>query len=89
MKYIQGIKNTLTNTLSRLLEIDPDVALPTKPQGTKLGYNFFEELPPVEAGEIIVKGVKLKPNPDTFFEDVDLTLLSEVKVNQITTSQGC
>ena len=35
---------------------------------------FFEELPPVEAGEIIVEGVKLKPNPDTFFKDIDLTL---------------
>ena len=35
---------------------------------------FFEELPPVEVGEIIVEGVKLKPNPNTFFKDVDLTL---------------
>ena len=40
----------------------------------QFGYNFFEELPLVEVGEIIVEGVKLKPNPDTFFKDVDLTL---------------
>ena len=72
--YIKGIKNTLTDTLSRLLEIDPDVALPTEPPGTEFGYNFFEELPPVEVGEIIVEGVKLKPDPNTFFKDVDLTL---------------
>ena len=73
-KYIQGIKNTLTDTLSRLLEIDPDAALPAEPPGTEFGYNFFEELPPVEVGEIIVEGVELKPNPDTFFKEVDLTL---------------
>ena len=73
-EYIKGIKNTLADTLSRLLEIDPDVALPAEPPGTEFGYNFFEELPPVEVGEIIVEGVKLKPNPDTFFKDVDLTL---------------
>ena len=70
--YIKGIKNTLTDTLSRLLEIDPDVALPAEPPGTEFGYNFFEELPPVEVGEITVEGVKLKPDPNTFFKDVDL-----------------
>ena len=35
---------------------------------------FFEELPPVEVGEIIVEGIKLKLDPDTFFKDVVLTL---------------
>ena len=35
---------------------------------------FFEELPPVEVGEIIIEGVKLKPNLNTFFKDIDLTL---------------
>ena len=74
LEYIQGIKNTLTDTLSRLLEIDPDVALPAEPQGTEFGYNFFEELPPVEVGEIIVEGVEIKPDCDTFFKEVDLTL---------------
>ena len=73
-KYIWGIKNTLTDTLSRLLEIDPDVALPAEPQGTEFSYNCFEELPPVEVVEIIVEGVKLKPNMDMFFKEVDLTL---------------
>ena len=62
------------DTLSRLIEIDPDVTLPMEPPGTEFGYNFFEELPPVEVGEIIVEGVKIKPNPDTFFKEVDLTL---------------
>ena len=40
-KYIQGVKNTLADTLSGLLEIDPDVALPAEPQGTEFSYNFF------------------------------------------------
>ena len=34
-EYIQDVQNTLTDTLSRLLEIDPDVALPAEPQGTE------------------------------------------------------
>ena len=40
-EYIQGVKNTLADTLSRLLEINPDVALPAEPQGTEFGYNLF------------------------------------------------
>ena len=34
-EYIKGIKNTLTDTLSRLLETDPDVALPAETSGTE------------------------------------------------------
>ena len=36
-EYIKSIKNTLTDTLSRLLEIDPDVTLPAEPPGTEFG----------------------------------------------------
>ena len=50
------------------------MTLPTEPPGTEFGYNYFEELPPIEVGEIIVEGVKIKPDPDTFFKVVDLTL---------------
>ena len=87
-EYIQGIQNTWVDTLSRLIEIDPDVTLPMEPPGTKFGYNFFEELPPVEVGEIIVE-VKIKPDPDTFFKEVDLTFTTEGEVNQAITSQRC
>ena len=45
-----------------------------EPPGTKFGYNFLEELPPVEVGEIIVEGIKIKPDPNTLFKEVDLTL---------------
>ena len=73
-EYIQGVKNTLADTLSRLLEIDPDVALPDEPPGTEFGYNFFEELPPVKVRQIIIEGVEIKLDPDTFFKEIDLTL---------------
>ena len=44
-EYIKGIKNTLTDTLSRLLEIDPDVALPAETLGTEFGYDFLKNCP--------------------------------------------
>ena len=40
--------------------------------GQELGYNFFEDLPPVE--EIIIEGVEIKPDPDTFLKEIDLNL---------------
>ena len=39
-EYIHGVKNTLADTLSRMLEIDPDVALPDESLGQEFGYNF-------------------------------------------------
>ena len=88
-EYIQGIKNTLIDTLSGLLEIDPDVALPAEPQGTEFSYNVFEELPPVEVGEIIVEGVEIKLDPDMFFKRGRCYATPEVEVDKATTSQGC
>ena len=73
-EYIQGIKNSLADTLSRLIQLNLDVELPTEKPGREFGYNFLEDLPPVEVSEVIVKGVEIKPDPDTFLKDIDLTL---------------
>ena len=73
-KYIQGIKNTLADTLSQLINIDPDVELPKEKPGQEFRYNFLENLPPVEVEEIIIEEVEIKPDPDTFLKDVNLKL---------------
>ena len=46
-QYIPGIKNTLADTLSRLIEIDDDIKLPPEEEGKEFGYFPFEEIPPV------------------------------------------
>ena len=51
-EYIQGIKNTLVDTLSRLITIDPDVVQPQEPEGQEFGYAAFEELPPITVENI-------------------------------------
>ena len=65
-EYIQGIKNILVDTLRRLIEINPDVALPAEQPAQKFRYNFFEDLPPVKVGETIIKEIEIKLDPDTF-----------------------
>ena len=73
-EYIQGIKNSLAETLSRIIQLDPDVELPTEKPGHEFGYNFLEDLPPIEVSEVIGKVVEIKPDPNTFLKDIDLTL---------------
>ena len=72
---MQGIKNTLADTLRRIIQLNLDVELPTEKPGHEFGYIFLEYLPPVEVSAVIVKGVEIKPDPDTFLKDIDLTLL--------------
>ena len=43
-EYIQGSKNVLTDTLSRLIEIDQDTRLQLEEQGYEFRYAVFEEL---------------------------------------------
>ena len=44
-EYIPGIRNTLADTLSRLIEMDEDIKLPLEEEGKEFVYFPFEELP--------------------------------------------
>ena len=41
------IKNTLADTMSRLIAIDPETKLPPEDQGCEYGYYLFDPLPPI------------------------------------------
>ena len=68
--YIKGSNNVLTDTLSRLIVIDPDTPLTPEGQGYAFGYAIFEEFPKVktntyEVNEDIVGTKKeIKNDPD-------------------------
>ena len=51
-EYIKGIKNTMADTMSRLIDIDPQTQPEPKPQGYKFGYYIFDELPSLEVYNI-------------------------------------
>ena len=46
-EYIPGIRNTLADTLSRLIEMDENIKFQPEEEGKEFGYFPFEELPPV------------------------------------------
>ena len=51
-EYIKGIKNTLADTMSRLIEIDPQVRQGIEPEGYEFGYYTLDPLPTMEVSNI-------------------------------------
>ena len=51
-KYIKGIKNTLADTMSRLINIDPQVQQDSEPEGYEFGYYTFDTLPALEVSNV-------------------------------------
>ena len=51
-EYIKGIKNTLADTMSRLIDIDPQLQPEPEPEGYEFGYYTFEKLPEFEVSNI-------------------------------------
>ena len=51
-KYIKGIKNTLADTMSQLINIDPQIQQDSEPEGYEFGYYTFDMLPTLEVSNI-------------------------------------
>ena len=66
-EYIQGSKNVLVDTLSRLIYINEDTWLLPEEQGYEFGYAVFEDLPKIKTfqlNEVIVGDKEIKNDPD-------------------------
>ena len=51
-EYIKGIKNTLADTMSRLINIDPQVHQESEPEGYEFRYYTFDTLPVLEVSNV-------------------------------------
>ena len=51
-EYIKGIKNTLADTMSRIINIDPQVQPEPELEGYEFGYYTFDPLPTLEVHNI-------------------------------------
>ena len=51
-EYIKGIKNTIANTMSQLIDINPQVQQDSEPEGYEFGHYTFDTLPAVEVSNI-------------------------------------
>ena len=66
-EYIKGIKNTLADTMSHLVAIDPSIQNENEPYGCEFSYYAFDTLPPIEI-EVIMVGNQL---PSITLTDVE------------------
>ena len=51
-EYIKGIKNTLADTMSHMINIDPQVQPEPELEGHEFGYYTFDTLPALEVHDI-------------------------------------
>ena len=51
-EYIKGIKNTLADTMSRLIKIDPTITPESEPEGYEFSYYVLDPLPSISVEEI-------------------------------------
>ena len=51
-EYIKGIKNILAETMSQLINIDPQIQQVSEPEGYDCGYYTFNSLPDLEVSNV-------------------------------------
>ena len=71
-KYIKGIKNTLADTISRLVQIDPEVSL--EPEGYEFGYFIFDEVKSIKVQAIEINSIKMESEKQPFESERNITL---------------
>ena len=89
--FIQGTKNVLADTFSRLIEIDDNIKLPAEQEGHEFGYVPFEQLPPAQVTvteEVIINEVnnlKIKiQHIDPVQKDLKIELpISNLKLREL------
>ena len=76
-EHILGIQNTLADTLSRIVTVDPDMKPDHEKEGYEFGYSCFEELLPAEVfniEETVMKEVRLQPDAEIIIPETECTL---------------
>ena len=83
-EYIKGIKNTLAGTMSRLIEIDPQMQQESEPKGYEFGYYTFDTLPALE-----VSNFETSSNTTLHVDDTKCSndVLWELPINNKTLSK--
>ena len=76
-EYIKEIKNTLADTMSRLIQIDPEAKLQPEQEGYEFGYHAFEDMEPIEYETNVVDSTTSKDPIPLPGEEIKLPLEDE------------
>ena len=85
-EYIKGIKSTLADTMSRLIDIDLQIQPEAEPEGYEFGYYTFDPLPTLEVSNVeTTQDLSLKiedkdaPNDNLWKLPIDNDTLSKLQ----------
>ena len=81
-EYIKGIKNTLADTMSRLIQIDPKAKLQPEQEGYEFGYHAFEDMEPTEYEANVVDSTSSKDPIPLPGQEIKL-LLEDEKLKEL------
>ena len=76
-EYIKGIKNTLADTMSRLIQMDPEAKLCPEQEGYEFGYYAFKDMEPVRCKVQEIKTTQLKDPIPLSQKEIKLPLSDE------------
>ena len=74
-EYIKGIKNTLADTMSHLINIDLQIQSEPEPEGHEFGNYTFDSLPALEVQDIQMSSIGTTP------DDSDNDFLGNLPIN--------
>ena len=83
-EYIKGIKNTLADTMSQLIDIEPQIQPEPEPEGYEFGYYTFDTLPTLEVTNV---EATQKESPDTKDKDASDGKLWKLPISNDTLSR--
>ena len=92
-EHVSGKANILADTLSRLIDLDPDARLDPENAGWEFGYYIFESLPKLSSADVvqvceILSGENvIRPDPDVQQSFVQ-QLRSPLTVDELRALQG-
>ena len=72
-----GIKNTLADTMSRLIQIDPEAKLCPEQEGYEFGYYAFEDMEPIKCEVQEIKTTQLNDPIPLPQEEIKISLSDE------------
>ena len=75
--YIKGIKNTLADTMSRLIQIDLEAKLQPEQEGYEFWYHAFEDMEPIEYETNVIDSITSKDPIPFPGEEIKLPLEDE------------
>ena len=86
-EYSKGIKNTLADTMSRLINIDPQIQQDSEPEGYEFGYYTFDILPAIEVTNINTVKETTSDKDEDVMEDIVQLPISDNMLSKLQ-SQG-